>query len=93
MESFERRQTEENSVVHGIFDFFGNKLESADREVFSATLDSVFIHSVLMSMSGEGDTVLQDELKEYFQANGLQIKPEMISKVSPLFRVFFSGFR
>jgi hypothetical protein len=57
---------------------------TADRDVFSVTIDAVFVHSVLMSVAAEGNPVLNDEIKEYFNSNGLQLRSEMISKVSAI---------
>lgn len=82
MESFERRQTEENALVHALFSFFGNKLMTLDKEVFSRTVDAVFIHSVIMSVISEGEPELCDEIKEYFVSHGFQVKPELLAKVT-----------
>lgn len=87
LESLERRQSEENSVVHSLFTYFGNKLLLEDKELFSRAVDEVFAHSVLMSVSTEGDSQLVEEVKEHLQANGLQVRQEVISKVR-LFGLF-----
>jgi len=83
LESLERRQSEENAVVHSLFTYFGNKLLAEDKELFSNTVDQVFAHSVLMSVSTEGDSQLVQQVKDHLQANGLQVKQEIISKVEP----------
>ena len=44
-------------------------------------MDEVFAHSVLMSVSTEGDSQLVEQVKEHLQANGLQVKQEIVSKV------------
>ena len=80
LESLERRQSEENAIVHSLFTYFGNKL-SEDKELFSNAIDQVFAHSVLMSVSTEGDSQLVEQVKEHLQANGLQVKQEIIAKV------------
>jgi len=67
--------------VHGLFSSLGNKLLTSDKEVFSMTVDAVFIHSVLMSVVSEGEPLLCDEIKEYFMSHGLQIRSELIAKV------------
>ena len=82
LESLERRQTEENAVVHSLFTYFGKKLLVNDKELFSQAVDEVFAHSVLMSVSTEGDSQLVEQLKDHLQANGLQVKQEVISKVN-----------
>ena len=89
LESLERRQMEENAVVHSLFTYFGNKLFFEDKELFSRAVDEVFAHSVLMSVSTEGDSQLVEEVKEHLQANGLQVKQEIISKVQSKCQVFF----
>ena len=81
IESLERRQSEENAVVHALFTYFGNKLLLDDKPLFSRAVDEVFAHSVLMSVSMEGDPQLVEEIKEQLRANGLQVKPEVVSKV------------
>ena len=81
LENLERRQTEENAIVHSLFAYFGSKLLLEDKELFSRAVDEVFAHSVLMSVSTEGDSQLVEELKEHLQANGLQVRQEVISKV------------
>ena len=81
LENLERRQSEENAVVHSLFAYFGNKLLTEDKGLFSKAVDEVFAHSVLMSLSTEGDSQLVDEIKEHLRVNGLQVKPEIISKV------------
>lgn len=81
LESLERRQSEENAIVHSLFTYFGNKLLSEDKELFSNAIDQVFAHSVLMSVSTEGDSQLVEQVKEHLQANGLQVKQEIIAKV------------
>lgn len=55
---------------------------TSDKEVFSRTIDTVFIHSVIMSVISEGEPELCDAIKEYFVSHGLQVKPELIAKVS-----------
>lgn len=85
LESLERRQTEENAVVHSLFTYFGNKLLVRDKELFSHAVDEVFAHSVLMSVSTEGDSQLVEQVKGHLQANGLQVKQEIISKVNHCF--------
>ena len=67
--------------MHSLFAYFGSKLLLDDKELFSRAVDEVFAHSVLMSVSTEGDSQLVEELKEHLQANGLQVRPEVISKV------------
>ena len=81
LESLERRQSEENATVHSLFTYFGSKLLVEDKELFSNAIDQVFAHSVLMSVSAEGDSQLVEQVKEHLQANGLQVKQEIISKV------------
>ena len=81
LESLERRQSEENATVHSLFTYFGSKLLVEDKELFSNAVDQVFAHSVLMSVSAEGDSQLVEQVKEHLQANGLQVKQEIISKV------------
>ena len=81
LESLERRQSEENAIVHSLFTYFGNKLLAEDKELFSNAVDQVFAHSVLMSVSTEGDSQLVEQVKEHLQGNGLQVKPEIIAKV------------
>lgn len=81
LESLERRQSEENAVVHSLFTYFGNKLLLDDKPLFSRAVDEVFAHSVLMSVSMEGDSQLIEEIKEHLRANCLQVKPEVVSKV------------
>ena len=81
LESLEQRQTEENAVVSALFVHFGKKLRPADRALFSQTVDDVFVHSVLMSSSGEGDPLLVEEVKEYLQVHGLHHKPDILAKV------------
>lgn len=81
LESLERRQSEENAVVHSLFTYFGNKLLLEDKALFSRAVDEVFAHSVLMSVSTEGDSQLVEKVKEQLQANGLQVRQEVISKV------------
>lgn len=81
IESLERRQSEENAVVHALFTYFGNKLLLDDKPLFSRAVDEVFAHSVLMSVAMEGDPQLIEEIKEQLRANGLQVKPEIVSKV------------
>ena len=81
LESLERRQSEENAVVHSLFTYFGNKLLLEDKALFSRAVDEVFAHSVLISVSTEGDSQLVEEAKEQLQANGLQVRQEVISKV------------
>ena len=81
LESLERRQSEENATVHSLFTYFGNKLLVEDKELFSNAVDQVFAHSVLMSVSTEGDSQLVEQVKVHLQANGLQVKQEIISKV------------
>ena len=87
LEILERRQMEENSVVHSLFTYFGNKLLLEDKELFSWAVDEVFAHSVLMSVSTEGDSQLVEEVKERLQANGLQVRQEIISKVQTKFLI------
>ena len=70
--------------MHSLFAYFGSKLLLEDKELFSRAVDEVFAHSVLMSVSTEGDSQLVEELKEYLQANGLQVRQEVISKVKLL---------
>lgn len=82
LESMERRQTEENAVVNALFVHFGKKLLPKDRELFSQAVDDVFVHSVLMSVTNDGEPLLVDEVKEYFQVHGLQIKQDMLAKVA-----------
>ena len=82
LESLERRQSEENAIVHSLFTYFGNKLLAEDKELFSNAVDQVFAHSVLMSVSTEGDSQLVEQVKEHLQANGLQVKQEIIAKVN-----------
>lgn len=84
LESLERRQSEENAIVHSLFTYFGNKLLAEDKELFSNIVDQVFAHSVLMSVSTEGDSQLVEQVKEHLQANGLQVKQEIISKVKSI---------
>ncbi|XP_029192398.2 LOW QUALITY PROTEIN: dynein heavy chain domain-containing protein 1-like [Acropora millepora] len=84
IESLERRQSEENAVVHALFTYFGNKLLLDDKPLFSRAVDEVFAHSVLMSVSMEGDPQLVEEIKEQLRANGLQVKPEVVSKIVQL---------
>ncbi|XP_048580282.1 dynein heavy chain domain-containing protein 1 isoform X3 [Nematostella vectensis] len=91
MVNFERRQTEENSVVHGLFNHFSNRLLTADRDVFSRTVDSVFVHSVLMSVASDGEPLLADEIKDYLHSNGLQVRREIISKALQLHKVLQSN--
>ena len=89
LETLERRQSEENAVVHSLFTYFGNKLSLEDKELFSRGVDEVFAHSVLMSVSTEGDPLLVEQVKEHLQANGLQVRQEVISKVTSV--VVFVG--
>ena len=90
LETLERRQTEENAVVHALFAYFGKKLLVKDKDLFSRAVDEVFAHSVLMSVSTEGDSKLVEEVKEHLQTNGLQVRQEIISKVNCLFMFIFS---
>ena len=76
-------------MVHSLFTYFGNKLLFEDKELFSRAVDEVFAHSVLMSVSTEGDSQLVEEVKEHLQANGLQVKQEIISKVQRKCQGFF----
>ncbi|XP_073235787.1 dynein heavy chain domain-containing protein 1-like [Porites lutea] len=85
LETLERRQSEENAVVHSLFTYFGNKLLLEDKELFSRAVDEVFAHSVLMSVSTEGDPLLVEQVKEHLQANGLQVRQEVISKILQLY--------
>ena len=73
--------SKENAIVHSHFTYFGNKLLAEDKELFSNAVDQVFAHSVLMSVSTEGDSQLVEQVKEHLQGNGLQVKPEIIAKV------------
>lgn len=75
--------------MHSLFTYFGNKLLLEDKELFSRGVDEVFAHSVLMSVSTEGDPLLVEQVKEHLQANGLQVRQEVISKVT--FVVVFVG--
>lgn len=68
--------------MHSLFTYFGNKLLLEDKELFSRGVDEVFAHSVLMSVSTEGDPHLVEQVKEHLQANGLQVRQEVISKVT-----------
>lgn len=68
--------------MHSLFTYFGNKLLLEDKELFSRGVDEVFAHSVLMSVSTEGDPLLVEQVKEHLQANGLQVRQEVISKVT-----------
>lgn len=81
LETLERRQAEENAIVHALFSYFGKKLLGKDKDQFSRGVDEVFAHSVLMSVSTEGDSKLVEEVKEHLQTNGLQVKQELVSKV------------
>lgn len=76
--------------MHSLFTYFGNKLLLEDKELFSRGVDEVFAHSVLMSVSTEGDPLLVEQVKEHLQANGLQVRQEVISKVT--FVVFFCWY-
>ena len=89
LEILERRQTEENAVVHALFAYFGKKLLVKDKDLFSRAVDEVFAHSVLMSVSTEGDSKLVEEVKEHLQTNGLQVRQEIISKVKCAFMFIF----
>ena len=89
LETLERRQSEENAIVHSLFTYFGNKLLLEDKELFSRAVDEVFAHSVLMSVSTEGDSQLVEEVKEHLQSNGLQVRQELISKVCFCFSAYF----
>ena len=92
IESLERRQSEENAIVHALFTYFGNKLLLDDKSLFSRAVDEVFAHSVLMSVAMEGDPQLIEEIKEQLRANGLQVKPEIVSKVVTLLFWIYSVY-
>ena len=92
LENLERRQAEENAVVHSLFTFFGNKLLAEDKETFSRAVDEVFAHSVLMSVSSDGDAVLVEEVREHLQANGLQVRQDMVTKVIIFTFAIYSTF-
>ena len=62
--------SKENAIVHSHFTYFGNKLLAEDKELFSNAVDQVFAHSVLMSVSTEGDSQLMEQVKEHLQGNG-----------------------
>ena len=81
MESFERRQTEENAVVHGLVAHFGGRLVGEDKDVMSRVVDCVFLHSVLMAADNREEPLLGNEIKEHFQASGFQVRQDMIEKV------------
>lgn len=88
LETLERRQAEENAIVHALFSYFGKKLLGKDKDLFSRGVDEVFAHSVLMSVSTEGDSKLVEEVKDHLQTNGLQVKQELVSKVIIIFFFF-----
>ena len=92
LETLERRQAEENAIVHALFSYFGKKLLGKDKDLFSRGVDEVFAHSVLMSVSTEGDSKLVEEVKDHLQTNGLQVKQELVSKVITSIVFFFLIF-
>lgn len=92
LETLERRQAEENAIVHALFSYFGKKLLGKDKDLFSRGVDEVFAHSVLMSVSTEGDSKLVEEVKDHLQTNGLQVKQELVSKVIISIVFFFLIF-
>lgn len=93
LETLERRQAEENAIVHALFSYFGKKLLGKDKDLFSRGVDEVFAHSVLMSVSTEGDSKLIEEVKDHLQTNGLQVKQELVSKVIISIVFFFNIWR
>ena len=90
LESFERRQTEENAVVHGLVAHFGGRLVGEDKDVMSRVVDCVFLHSVLMAADNREEPLLGNEIKEHLQASGFQVRQDMIEKVMLVSTYVFS---
>lgn len=81
MESFERRQTEENAIVHGLFAHFGERLIEEDKETMSLVIDRVFLHNVLMCTHSREEPLLAGKIKEHLLAKGFQVRNDTTEKV------------